>query len=171
MKYILTLVLILSLNTYADSLNIGLLGLTFHGMSSDIDYAPQMKRKIDKNGIFAHHIEFNLTYINKDNFIFNSTILKDCFDNDAYYLGIGKQWEVSENLYAHFTIGMYVRKTFAKDIDLTIGSSDGKMDYIPAPWIGLKRNFEINESWSFSTQVNTNVFLTHGTFGFEFKLP
>lgn len=171
MKNLIILITLISLNLSAESLNIGFFGITAHTAGGDLDYSDKMKRKIDKNGVFAHHIEFNMTYVNKDSFLINATMLKDCFDNDAYFLGAGKQWEISENLYGQFSVGIYARKNFAKNVNLEIGSTHGKIDYIPTPWIGLKRNFPINNSWSISTQINTNVFLTHGTFGIEFNLP
>jgi hypothetical protein len=171
MKNLITLIILtLNINAVADSLNISNIGVTYHStLASDLSASKYMKNKLTNDGAFVRHNEMNVTLIKDSGYIVNGTVLSDCFNNIAYHVSAGKQWALNDDksLSLMLTGGLYVRPT-VKQLKMTIGFQKNGMDLIPIGWVGLKKNFKIDDNLNLSIQSNTNLILTHTTIGFEF---
>jgi hypothetical protein len=171
MKKICLLVFLFISQSKADSLNLSVMGITMHAISPGAyGIQDREKRKIDSDGRFAQNPEINLTYTQENQWFYNATILKDCFDNTGYFLGAGKQFEWSENLYWSLAFGVYARKLMPT-ILFEYGVDSGDYNYAPTPWLGFKKVFPMGSTWGFSVQANTNYFLTHASVGLEVEIP
>lgn len=163
------LILITPLLCRADYLTVNVIGLTLHGPGMEINTADKMPRKIDSGGRLIRHPELNMTYKTEENFIYNATWLRDCFDNSAWFAGAGKSYHVTENGSFQLTFGIYARPKVA-NIDVSIAVQKDGMDYIPTPWAGYSYDIPLTEYFSLNAQVNSNVLLTHSSFGLTYKL-
>jgi hypothetical protein len=166
-KFMLVLVLTYSQVTLAESLSVHLFGLTGHGEKPGSEAAARMTRKLDDNGIFAQHPEFNMTY-KTDTWNFTSIMLKDCFDNTAYYLGAGKTIWKDETQDVGFTFGIYYRES-VPDVNVPTYLQKNGYDYLPFPFLTYSKRIPITEKLNFETSLASNLILNHWTFGFNFE--
>lgn len=163
MKFIL--LFLLSAPTYADSLNLGLIGLTSHINSANDASWQYMKRKVSKTAYTVWHPEFNLTF-EKSKFLLNFTYLKDCQDFDAYYLGAGYRLNITDTFYTNLMVGAYKRTSYY----LINGAPNHLIHQILfVPWIGIQKDFMITKEFGTFISLNTNYYLTHTFAGIKYK--
>lgn len=74
----------------ADSFSLGLIGITSHGAGSvENDKAfRHLKRKITDVGYTVWNYEASAT-LELSGYLVNATVVNDCMNNTAYYLGAG----------------------------------------------------------------------------------
>lgn len=167
-KIRIALVLLLSVKAQADSVSLGVIGLTSHGMNSANDKSyTHMPRKVSRAGLTVWNPELNLTW-EHSGYLFNATYVSDCMAQDAYYLGAGYRWNISENFSASILGGIYFRKDpqFKEDFKRIDGY---KNQIVFAPWISLERDFKISGGVHAFVNLSSNVALTHAVTGIKYK--
>lgn len=153
---------------YADSVSLGLLGITSHGASSARQGAyAWMPRKITGFMQTVWNPELNFTY-ETNNWLFNATYVSDCMNKDAYYVGMGKRWDITEGFYASILAGAYFVKDpiFMNDFKRLEGF---KNKVIFAPWISLEKDFKLSGGIHAFINVSSNIALTHSVTGIKYK--
>lgn len=167
---ILILMMLGSLQTKAGEIRVGFLGLTMHGEAPKADVRPIMPRKLDNQAIFVWHPELNINYITDENTIYNATYVKDCTDNDAYYLGMGKQYNIEKGLRFGYIIGVYKRLQPYAFTNYDTGKITYTFtnQYLPMPQVFIEKVYKINEKFGISFQASSSIFLSHATIGFVF---
>ena len=151
-----------------DSVSLGLLGLSSHGLGSATQGAYEhMPRKVSKTGYTVWNPELNLT-IESNGWLLNTTYVSDCMNKDAYYLGVGYRWNVSETLHVSILGGAYFVKDpqFKNDFKRIEGFKD---KVIFAPWLSLEKDFKVVGDLYAFIGVSSNVALTHAVTGFKFN--
>lgn len=154
--------------THADSVSLGLIGITSHGASSASSGAYRwMPRKISSIMQTVWNPELNFTY-ERGNWLFNATYVSDCMNKDAYYLGIGKRWNITDSFYASVLAGAYFVKDpiFMNDFKRLEGF---KNKVIFAPWISLEKDFKISGGVHAFINMSSNIALTHAVTGIKYK--
>lgn len=131
--------------------------------------ADQMPRKIMSNGVAVWHPEFNLSYKDKG-WLYNVTLLSDCFANPAVFFGMGPSWDLFNDwLTVSLPVGMYIRKSPKDGLKYPEWIRHGGTDTIPIAWVSLQSDFSIVGKLKWSVQVASNYILTHGFIGLTWK--
>lgn len=174
---LLLLLFLFPLPLSATEIQIHQLGLTLHGLPTTGVAHKGMPRRIDEKGQLVVTPGLGIALIENQN-IYSASILKDCFDNYASSLLVGRQFESKiPNLSYSFLLGVYLRElpmvcadggcSLATDMPIKIRTKS--LDIIPIAFGGLTYKIPLNEKNYFHTNLYTNFFITQFTVGFGFE--
>lgn len=175
-KTISLIAILLSTQLHAsDSLSLGLLGVTSHaGGSADSRDWQTMKRKISNNGKVVWNPELNLTY-EHNGWLINGTYVNDCQGFDAYFFGVGYQWEITKTFHASLIAGPYFRKKwfYQETRNTYTGNLMGttkteKKEILFVPWISLQKDFMFTNHVGAFVSISSNYALTHAVGGIKY---
>jgi len=158
------LVLTISKAFASESISISNLGLTLHGPGNE-GSEKYMVRKIE--GSIVYNPEFNVVY-KKDQMIYNAAVLSDCFGNTAYNLGMGKMYRLSDTMEYGWLVSLYSRKRMdALDDPRVTQIKD--YNVLLLPWGVVSKDFVINEQFSLTAIISSNIVLTHAIIGLKYN--
>lgn len=165
LKYVsLILFIFISECTYADSLTVSPIGLTFHGKENS-ELAPYAPRKLDKNAAWTWHPELNVTYKQKY-FQYTAFFMKDTINEPAGGLLFGPKYDLSRYFSLGIAGGPYFRPARYTPVpDFRIGGVQcmlmGGLTFSVAVPITSKLSIETN--------LLINGFINHGVGGLRLE--
>lgn len=157
-----------SLMGLASEFSVAFMGLTHHGVSGGARTAAYMDNKLSKDGVWAINPQLNLTYHTDSNWSFNASHIRNCFNMDAFHIGVGKRFEIFENTYVGGMLGVYAYDTHSV-VPQPAQASLGYLSLTLAPWITVQRDFSLSEALKASITLSTNYAITHTTVGFTYS--
>lgn len=163
---ILFILVITSSKAVADSIDVGFIGVSAHAGAPYHGWN-QAKRKISDAGKVVWNPELNATYEHKG-WLFNTTYLNDCNGYDAYYVGLGYRWMISETFSASAIVGGIYHKVLDFNKKGQLNSMKYKLEL--APMISLQKDFMFTKNFGAFTNISSNYFLTHAFVGLKTKL-
>lgn len=171
----LILLFLLPISTQAEELQVHLSGITLHGLRNT-GMAPQaMPRKIDSNGQWVFTPGAALLYKDNANFLYNISLIKDCYDHWAGTLLFGKEFETGiSGLSWSLLGGLYIRQeawlcvdgTCFRGVDMPLRLTTQGMDIMPMAFAGLHYKVPVGKSEFVHFNVLSNFFLTQMSVGY-----
>lgn len=165
---------IVSCESKAESLTVGLVGMTYHGFGYDKRYGKDMVRRLSSDGGYVWQPELAVTYKTDDLVVYNVSLVDDCFGHGALNLSVGKSTQVTENLSLSALIGFYARRTpplpygtYNEDLPTAFRHAIN-IDTVLMPWAAAQYNVPFTDKTAVSLQVATNLMITHAILGFKF---
>lgn len=164
-KLLLLSMIVITTSGFADSLDLGLIGITAHGADTTSQDWSEMKRKISHAADVVWNPEVNLTY-EHDGWIANATYINDCAGFDAYFVGAGYRWHLTQTFHAEILAGPYFRKIYVENEDN--GQMDGTKKVVEfLPWISLQKDFMFSKNFGAFVNLSSNYALTHAFTGIK----
>lgn len=167
-QQIKTLALVLSLVSsaaFADTISLGLMGVSAHAVGVDDAQWSTMPNKISKTGYVVWNPEINLTYERKG-WLVNATYAVDCQGRNSYYVGAGYRWDVNPTFHVAAMAGAFFR-THALYDSKTGKAVRTNKQVLFVPWVTLEKDFPITNSLSAFASVSSNYALTHAVMGLK----
>ncbi len=171
----LFLIFLLPLSTQAEELQIHLSGITLHGLRNTGVAPKAMPRKIDGNGQLVFTPGVALLYKDKENYLYNISLLKDCYDNWAGTLMFGKEfetgvtglsWSLIGGVYARQEAWLCVDGTCVRGVDMPLRLTTGGMDVMPIAFAGLHYKAPVTDNQFVHINILSNFFLTQMSVGY-----
>ncbi|MBX2986744.1 MAG: hypothetical protein KF802_02505 [Bdellovibrionaceae bacterium] len=171
----LFLLLLFPLTTQAEELQVHVSGITLHGLRNTGVAPRAMPRRIDNNGQLVFTPGVALLYKDKQNYLYNISLLKDCYDHWAGTLLFGKEfetgvtglsWSLLGGLYARQEAWLCVDGTCVRGVDMPLRVSTGGMDLMPMAFAGLHYKIPVRETEFFHINILSNFFLTQMSVGY-----
>jgi hypothetical protein len=147
-------------------------GLTYHGGEVHEELPSQMPNKRDSQGKkVVHPMEVHYSADFSSNFRISTIVLRDCFDEPAFYVGAGQQF--GDGLQVGYSIGLYGRRIHryvgedgrsATPMSLPLSQKRGSWEYSPTMFISVGYTHWWDDFGMFGS-LGSNYLLTHAQVG------
>lgn len=164
MRNLILIGVLFSTLALADSLDVGLVGLSAHGGMNKYGWS-SAKRKLSETGYVVWNPEVNLTY-EHSGWLFNAAYINDCNGYDSVFTGAGYRWSITENFSASFVLGLFYHRELLYNY-ATSEVTSKKYVVSLAPMVSLQRDFMFNDTYGAFVNVSSNFFLTHAFAGLK----
>jgi hypothetical protein len=174
------LILMLVSGAYADSLTVSPYALTVHGGSITRHARREMVNKLTNSGRVAENRGVALHY-KTENMQYAAAYVKDCLDNHAGYVLVGPKWDFFTYFSVGGVAGLYIRENPDANLKNTPAGQVNKklsnipltmkikgVDIIPSAGLTVSATIPITDKVGLETNVSSNFFINHFTFGLKF---